>query len=114
MSTTLERQGNTITITAPTGGLSSGDVHVVRSGTSGCCGIVIADAAFGAACELTMVGVHPLPADNGTAKTFGIGDVLYWDGSELTKTATSNTRIGTCWEAKAANGTTGKVKLQGL
>jgi predicted RecA/RadA family phage recombinase len=115
MATNLITSGDIITVTGPTGGVSSGGVVVVRSGTSGMIAVVINDIAAAATGPAYIEGEFELTANAGTGKTFAVGDKLYWSSSVgLTKTTTGNTLAGTCTEAKSASATTGKVKLQGV
>ena len=105
------QEGDTLSYTAPTGGVTVGDVVTVRSGTGGQIGIVIDTALAGEVTPLAMRGVYELAAESGTGKTFAIGDILYWNTStkKLTKTSTGNVRAGVCWLAKLAATTVGRV-----
>lgn len=113
MSTTYRGPGKTVPKTVPTGGATTGDVYVMRSGATGTCGIWIKTYSAADAGILMVSGEHELAAVNNAA--FAVGDVLYWDDSanKLTKTATGNTRIGWAAAAKATTGTTGRVMLNG-
>lgn len=57
------------------------------------------------------VGVHEFPKV--TANAFAQGDVVYFDGTNMTTTATSNVKAGTAWAAAANGDTTVLVKLSG-
>lgn len=111
MATTYTGPGHKITMTVPTGGGTKGDVKVLRSGASGFCGIWENTYSAADTGVLMVDGRHTLTAVNNAA--FSVGDVLYWDDSanKLTKTATSNTRIGTCAAAKTTTATSGSVLL---
>lgn len=111
MATTFRKPGDRLTKTVPTGGVSSGDVNVIRSGATGLIGVWLDDYSAAASGVLLLTGDHELPAVNNAA--FAVGDLLYWDDSanKLTKTATGNTRAGTCTATKATAGTTGRVLL---
>lgn len=110
---TYVQDGKTITKTAPTGGWTVGTLQIIRSGTSGQCGVVMNTVAAGAETPLASEGVHELPAESGTGKSFTAGDILYRKASDgsLTKSSTGNTRAGVCWKDKAAGTAVGWVKL---
>lgn len=74
-------------------------------------GIAAENIPVGATGGVRTEGVYELPAVNDTA--FNVGDQLYWDSiaGKLTKVSASNTPAGWCVEAKAADGTTVKVKI---
>lgn len=109
MATTYRYEGESVPYVGPTGGKSSGNVQVVRSGTSGMIGIWEDDVAAAATGTLAVTGVHELTSDTGTA--YAVGDILYWTGTTLTKTSTGNTRAGVCWAAKVSGGTTALVNI---
>lgn len=102
--------GNTITMTAPAGGVSSGDG--VRIGSV--FGVAAYDAAEGDEIELTVVGVFDLPKATGGALT--AGDPVFWDAgaSKVTATATGNTLIGAAMADAAAPDEIGRVRLNGI
>ena len=87
--------------------IASGDVVVLGDRV----GVAVTDipATTGKG-SVDMSGVFELPSDTGTS--YAQGDELYWDGTQLTKTATGNTPAGLCFEAKISGGTTAKVMLQ--
>lgn len=113
MSTKFKGNGNIIQVVAPTAGYTSNQLFILRSGTAGCCGVAVADIAAAATGGAYVEGVFELPANAGTGLTFAVGDILYRNSSTaaLTKSTTGNTKVGMCVEAKAAAGTTAKVKL---
>lgn len=84
-----------------------GDIVVVSS----IVGVAVTDIPAGDSGNLSIVGVYEFPADNTVA--FSAGDKLYWDAtnSKATKTATSNTLLGICMDAKATAGTFANVKI---
>ncbi|MEF9412513.1 DUF2190 family protein [Ralstonia sp. SM1864_UCD524_TZ4] len=100
------QQGDTLTLTAPYA-VNAGDAVLVGK----IFGVAIASIAAGADGEFVTEGVFDLSA-LGT-DTPGQGAVLYWDSTNkrLTTTATSNTRVGVATTAKAAGGTTVRIKL---
>ncbi|MCK4164283.1 DUF2190 family protein [Ralstonia pseudosolanacearum] len=100
------QQGDTLTLTAPYA-VNAGDAVLVGKIFD----VAIASIAAGADGEFVTEGVFDLPA-LGT-DTPAQGAVLYWDSTNkrLTTTATSNTRVGVATAAKAAGGTTVRIKL---
>lgn len=116
MSTLLERGnlGYSITYTAPTGGLSSNDVVIVRSGTSGFCGVVENDVDFGDTAVVWCGQVRRIPKLTTTGNSFAKGALVYRDAStgSATATATGNTLIGACTEAAALADTYVWVKFK--
>lgn len=90
-----------------TGTVSSGDVVILGK----IIGIAQADGVSGGKITLDTDGIYRLAAINGTA--FVLGDLLYWDGSELTLLAPGNTFIGVCMRAKGSSVILSEVKLHG-
>lgn len=72
MATNHVQPGNTITLTAPTGGVSSGDGVLVGAFF----GVAKYDASAGDPVEVDLVGVWDLPKAAGALSE---GDVVYWD-----------------------------------
>lgn len=101
--------GNSVTITAPQGGVTSGDLVIVGS----LVGVAAMDAAAGADVEIAASGVFTLSA--APADEIAVGDMLYYDSqnSVLTKVAGTSSRpvVGVAVSAKVALGTTVNVKL---
>lgn len=100
--------GNTIPVTAPSGGVSSGDPVVVGSFF----GVASGDAEAGATVELSLVGVFDLPKKAGDVVTFGAA--LYWDGTDVTVTSSGNTLIGAATAAAGGSAATVRVRLNGV
>ncbi len=71
--------GNNITVAAPGGGVSSGDLVVI----GGLIGVASFDALETVDLEIATEGVFELPC--ATADDIGVGDLLYSDAGELTK-----------------------------
>jgi predicted RecA/RadA family phage recombinase len=102
--------GDTVTLTAPSGGVVSGtgykigQLFVVAKNT------VAATLPF----EGKTTGVHTLPKTTGTAWTEGA--LLYWDDStdKATTVAEDNLLIGCAVEAADSGDTTGTVRLNGI
>lgn len=95
--------GNTVTVAAPTGGVTSGDLVVVGS----LIGVAACDAEEAAEVEIDTMGVFQLPKV--TTDVVAAGDLLYWDSgvSKLTKTAGTGSKplVGIA-TAAAGNGAT--------
>ncbi len=99
--------GNTVTVTAPAGGVKSGDGVLPYAGSS-LFGVAATDAAEGSPVELALVGVYDLPRDSGA--TFTPGSPVYWEAAEkrATDEGIENPVIGTALEVSA---TTVRVRL---
>ncbi len=82
--------GNSLTMTAPAGGVVSGALVVLE----GLFGVAAFTAAAGADFDLVCEGVFNLPKKTG--ETPAVGAKVYWETatSSVTTTATSNTLIG--------------------
>lgn len=104
-------EGKRITYSNTGSAISSKDVVVVASGVSGIIGIALVDiAATTGTGQLEITGRHTLPKATGEA--FTLGQVLYWDGTQLTGTSTTTyTRAGRCASAAASAATTADVLL---
>lgn len=101
--------GITVTLTAPAGGVTSGNGYQI-----GQIFVVAANDADAAdPFEGVTAGVFTLPKETGTA--WSEGDPLYWDDGddEVSKTATGNLLIGTAMAAALSGDTTGRVRLNG-
>lgn len=106
-------EGKTINVTAPTGGLSAGDVVVRSSGTTGSCAVVITDIAAGQTGAAYIEGVFTLPKATGTGNGFNDGAIVYWDAgnAQCEPSTTGNTRLGRAYGAASASASTMQVKL---
>lgn len=102
--------GNTLTLTAPSGGVVSGTVYLI--GTL----LVVAQATVAQTLpfEGKVTGVFTVPKTNAQAWTEGAK--VYWDNTakEFTTTSTSNTLAGVAAAAAANPSTTGNVRLDGV
>lgn len=98
--------GDVLDFTAPSGGVTSGDVVVAGKFA----GVAAASAAEGETASINLKGVYELPK---AAQAFTQGALLYWDDTNdvLTTTSTSNTFIGHAWYAAQSGDATGFVKL---
>jgi predicted RecA/RadA family phage recombinase len=103
------QNGDTLSLTAPSGGVTSGLGVLVGSIFS----VAAFSAAAGEIFEGRRVGCFRLAAASGAGTDFVQGTKLYWDDTakNVTKTATSNTAIGYAIADKAAGGTTADVVL---
>lgn len=109
MGRTFIKPGDTMTFTAPAGGVTSG-VPVLIGNM-----LVIPEttAAQTLPFEGMVVGVHLLAKATGIAWTEGM--LLYWDNAakNLTNVTTSNYRVGVAAKAAASGDVTGYVRLNG-
>ncbi|SIS71507.1 DUF2190 family protein [Paracoccus saliphilus] len=99
------QNGSTIDLTAPTGGLVSGQAALIGA----LFGVAATDAAEGRKVAVAVEGVFDLPKVAGTGLTEGVK--AYWTGTEITSTATGNTLVGHVVEAAAAAATVCRVRL---
>jgi predicted RecA/RadA family phage recombinase len=92
--------------------IASGELVIIRTGTTGVCGIAVADIANGATGEVQTCGVHKVTAETGA---WANGALLYRHASNktLTTTATNNTLAGFAVGAKTTAATVGFVMLNG-
>lgn len=101
--------GDTVTFTAPTGGVVSGLAYLI--GTI----LVVAAATVAQALpfEGATEGIFDLP--KAATITPAEGALVYWDNSahNVTTTATGNTRIGVCCVVPGASDATIRVRLNG-
>lgn len=72
-------------------------------------GVAVADAASGATVEVAVEGVFELAC--ASADVIAEGDLLYWDGSQLTKTASENLLVGAAVTAAGTGVTSCQVVL---
>ncbi|MBI1207635.1 MAG: DUF2190 family protein [Azospirillum sp.] len=102
--------GESITVTAPSGGVSSGDGVLIGS----VFGIAAADAAEGDPVELATEGVFS-GIVKVSAQAWAVGDPIYWDAAaaKATSASTGNRLIGHATEAAANPTSTGTVRLVG-
>lgn len=110
MSRTFVQPGNSLTLTAPSGGVTAsvplliGALLIVPHNT----------AAQGEPFEGERVGVHTLP--KATSQAWTEGAKLYWDNTakNITTTASGNTLVGVASAAAGSSDTTGVVLLDGV
>lgn len=111
MATNYIQPGDCITLTAPSGGVTSGGVYLFGNLLV----VATSTAAEGATFEGCTTGVFSVTKAGSQAWT--VGALVYWDNSakNFTTTSTSNYRAG-CAVAAVGSGageTTGKVRLNG-
>lgn len=104
--------GECITLTAPTGGVTSGKLYLI----GGLVVVASATVAEGLAFEACTCGVFDL--DKPGSQAWTEGQKLYWDdtGKVCTTDATKGQLIGTAAAAVGAGAgeTTGRVRLSGV
>ena len=100
------QRGCNITVTTPTGGVSSGDP--VKIGAL--FGVAAYSAPAGAPLEISTEGVFDLPK---AAVAFNQGDKAYWDATNkvLFATASGNAWVGVVTEGVLAGASTFRVRL---
>ncbi len=76
-------------------------------------GVALENIANGATGTVTLTGVFEFPAATGSGKALTVGEKVYWDATNgvITSTATDNTFAGHAVAAKAASGTTARVRI---
>lgn len=104
MSTLYIQNGSVLDVIL-TGTVSSNDVFDFGS----MIGVVLVNGVSGDTVAVQVDGVWELPADNSI--TFTQGDRLFWTGTELNKTAASNTPAGFAAADKTMTATVARIKL---
>jgi predicted RecA/RadA family phage recombinase len=97
--------GNTVTFTADTAGVSSGDGVLFGS----LFGVACTDADGGEEYEAQVVGVFSLAKDS---SSIDAGAKVYWSGRNCS--GSGSDLIGCAVEAAATDDTTVKVRLNGI
>lgn len=102
--------GQTLTLTAPGGGVVSGGVYKINDLIV----VAAADAAAAAEFEGQTVGVFTVAKTTGEAWTEG--SKLYWNNStsKFTTTSGGNTLAGVAAAAASSGAATGQVRLDGV
>ena len=103
------QKGDVITVTAPVGGVKSGDPILVGGALFG---VATGSADAGEEFELSTVGVFNLPKV--TAQLWGQGEPIYFDAAagNCTTVDTNNTLIGHAARAAANPSATGHVRIR--
>jgi predicted RecA/RadA family phage recombinase len=111
MATNFRQPGRTVTLTAPVGGLKSGQAFLFGS----IFGVAAFDAGAGQPVEVHTEGVFRLPKPT-SAIVFTEGARAYWDVSaaNLTTVASTNFPIGATVTAAGATDPTLDVRLDGV
>lgn len=99
------QDGRVLTVTAPTGGVSSGGG--VMSGSL--FGVAAFDAVEGAEVEVATEGVFELPKTTGTAWTVGLP--IFWNNTTKKAAATGDLQIGVAVAAAGSSAAVGLVKI---
>ena len=105
------KQGNTLTLTAPVGGVVAGGVYLVGSLVV----VAVTSAAAGTPFEGDAAGVFTLPKAAGAAWTEGA--TLYFDSANsnfVTAASATARRCGNAAAAAASGDTSGQVRLNNL
>ena len=104
---TYIQPGHTLTITAPAGGVTSGQGVLIGT----LFGIAQADAAEGTDAEILTEGVVEIGKTSALA--IDVGDRLFWDATNkvVNKTATAQVCVGVAVSAAANPSATVKMKL---
>ncbi len=108
---TFVNNGRRVTYTAGAN-VVAGELVIRRTGTSGECGIAVADIANGATGDIEICGVHMITAETGA---WANGALLYRHATNktLTTSSTGNTLAGSAVGAKTTAATVGYVLLNG-
>ena len=112
MATNFIQPGDTITLTAPAGGVVSGNGYVIGSLFV----VALTTAAAGAQFEGRTTGVWELPkADAASGKDFAAGETVFWSTAhKADKTAATSRPIGVATAAAASTATHITVRLDGI
>ncbi len=111
-------QGGRVTYTNSGSAIAAGDLVVLRSGTSGTCGVAVTDIAATTGTGEVYTGEGQEKIFKTTTKPSGeawtIGQILYTDGTSVTSTSsTTFTRCGTAAAPAASADTTAYFFLNG-
>ncbi len=115
MSATYYAPGARLTYSNTGSAIVAGDVIVLASGTTGMLAIALVAIAATSGTGEVAIGGHDeriwiLPKSTGEA--FTVGQLVYWDGTNLGGTSTTtSTRAGRIAEAAASAATTAKLIL---
>lgn len=109
MSTNFVQEGDTLTLTAPDGGVAS-SVPVVIGAIFA---VPIADAEAGEDFAARVRGVYEIAK---SSNAFSAGQLAYWDkdNSLVTSTATNNKLIGFAVQAAGTSDTMALIRLDGV
>lgn len=112
MATNYVQEGDTVTVAAPSGGVTSGNAYLI----TGIFGVATTTTTVGLDVELATEGVWTLTKVGSQA--WSVGDRIYWDdaNARCTSDAGGGIYIGVATEAvgSGSDATTGKVRLNGI
>ncbi|MCW0983059.1 DUF2190 family protein [Agrobacterium sp. BT-220-3] len=102
------QEGDILNLTAPAGGLASGQAHMFGD----LFGVAAAAAAEGAKVAVSLEGVFSLPKATGASLTEG--QKVYWIAADkkVTATANGNTLIGHAARPAAADAVTAEIRIK--
>jgi len=105
------KSGDTLTLTAPSGGVISGGFYKIGQLLV----VAVATVAQGLPFEGAVTGEYA-SAPKATGQAWTEGALVYWStaNSNFTTTSTSNLLAGVATVAAASGDTTGTVRLQGI
>jgi len=106
MAKNFIHDGRRPVMTAPTGGVTSGDLVVIGA----VFGVALTSAAAGAQFTLAVGGVWTLPKASGAVTA---GAAVYWDATakNITATAGSNLKVGVAEQAALTADTAMPIRL---
>ncbi len=107
------QEGSTLTLTAPSGGVTSGEGYVIE----GLFVVALGTADAGAEFEGKVVGVFELTkAAAESGKDFAAGERVFWDNTEkrVDKTNAAFFPIGVATKAATSTATSIHVRLDGI
>ena len=105
MAINFVQPGQVLTLTAPSGGVTSGSGQLIGVMFV----VALHNAVAGDSFEGQLTGVWSLPKTSAQAWTEGAA--LYWDGSKVTTAESTNTLIGHAAAAAANPSASGLVRL---
>jgi predicted RecA/RadA family phage recombinase len=105
MATNFVQPGQVLTLTAPSGGVTSGSGYLIGAMFV----VALHSAVAGESFEGQLTGVWSLPKTSAQAWTEGAA--LYWDGSKVTTAESTNALIGHAASSAANPSATGLVRL---
>lgn len=108
MKNLVQQEGTMITVTAPSGGVTSGTGVLIGAGLFG---IAAVTADAGESVEIATRGVFTIAKTSGLA--IDIGDRLFWDDTSkvVNKTSSAQVCVGVAVSAAANPSATVKIRL---
>lgn len=112
MAKNFVNEGDVIDFVAPSGGVVSGRVAVIANMAV----VAVANVASGANAAGITKGTFTFPKASGASTSIAAGGYVYWDNtnSNVTVSATSNTKIGVAPYGAANADTSVTVRFNGL